>query len=109
MVGGLLEVETGIDGTLCLRGELDAATLGQLEERISQVMRRGRPVVIDMTELTFIDSSGIAVLVRAFQATGERVVLCNPSRQVRRVLELLDGRAKPEAWLIQTDRRPPPT
>lgn len=103
IVGSPLQVETEPDGSLRLRGELDSATAGQLEKLIAEVMRPGRPVIIDMTELSFIDSSGIRVLIRAYQTTGERVVICNPSRQARRILELLDGRAKPEAWMIQTD------
>lgn len=66
-------------------------------------MRPGRPVVIDMAALTYIDSSGLGLLVQTFQQSGQRIVVCNPSRQVRRVLELVDARARPEAWVIQAD------
>jgi anti-anti-sigma regulatory factor len=67
-------------------------------------MRPGRPVVIDMAELTFIAiASGIGFLVRTFQVTGERVVICNPSGQVRRVLEMMDAGIRPIAWVTQTD------
>jgi DUF438 domain-containing protein len=53
--------------------------------------------------LSFIDSSGIRVLARTYQETGERVVLCNPPRGVWRALENIDARAKPEAWVIRAD------
>jgi anti-anti-sigma factor len=91
------------DGSILLSGEVDMATVKQLEETIAEVMRPGRPVVIDMAALTYIDSSGLSLLVWTHQQSGERVVICNPSRQVRRVLEIMDGRPKPGAWVIQTD------
>ena len=96
-----LHIETDYDGSILLRGELDMATVKQLEQAIAEFVRPGRTVVIDMAQLRFIDSSGIGLLVSAYQQTGERVVICNPSHQVRRVLELMDGRATPGAWAIQ--------
>lgn len=95
-----LHVETDSDGTILLSGELDMATVKLLEETIAEVMRPGQPIVI-MAALNYIDSSGLGLLVWIHQQSGERVVICNPSRQVRRVLEIMDGRAKPEAWVIQ--------
>lgn len=96
-------VVTDSDGSILLSGELDMATVKQLEETIAEVMRPGRPVVIDMAELTYMDSSGLRLLARTYQQTGERVVISNPSRRVRRVLEVADGRAKTGVWEIQTD------
>lgn len=86
-----------------LRGELDIATVEQLEKAVTQVMKPGRPVVLDMAQLNFIDSCGVEFLIRTYQVTGERVVICNPSRQVRRLLELMDGGPRPRAWVTQTD------
>jgi anti-anti-sigma factor len=48
-------------------------------------------IVVDMAEVTFIDSSGISVLVAAHkrgELTGTAVVLQSPGRQVVRVLEI---------------------
>lgn len=98
-----LYVETLPDGSILLRGELDMATVRQLDEAIAGIIKPGRPVVIDMAQLTYIDSSGLALLARTHQQSGERVVISNPSRQVRRVLELVDGGAKPQAWVITAD------
>ena len=74
---------------------------GQLDEAV--VTTPGRPVVIDMAQLTYIDSSGIGFLVQTYQATGERVVICNPSRQVRRILALMDAGERTIAWVTMTD------
>jgi anti-sigma B factor antagonist len=91
------------DGSILLNGELGMATAKQLEEAIGEVMKPGRPVVIDMAQLTFIDSSGVRVLTRTHLHTGERVVISKPPRHVLRVLEIIDARAKPEAWVIHVD------
>ena len=96
-----LHVETDPDGTILLSGELDMATVKELENAVAEVMRLGRRVVIDMGQLTFIDSKGLALLARTYQQTGERVIIYSPSRQVRRVLELMDEGARPLAWVIQ--------
>lgn len=101
--GSPLYIEISEDGTVWLKGELDMATVKQLEASAAETIHAGKPVVLDLAGLTFIDSSGIAFLARTFQATGERVVIRNPSRQVRRVLELMDGGAKPVAWVTHTD------
>ena len=99
-----LEVETDRDGSILLGGQLDMATAKQLEEAVAEIMKPGRPVVIDMAQLNFIDSSGVRVLIRTYRQTGERVVICNPPFHVLRVLEVIDARVKPEAWVIQADR-----
>jgi anti-anti-sigma factor len=48
-----------------LRGELDLANAATVEAELEAAMAEGASVVIDMRELEFIDSSGIALLVSA--------------------------------------------
>lgn len=68
-------------------GELDLAVAGQLEEAIS---RCSAPLVaIDLGPCEFIDSTGIAVIVKAHReraAGGGRVVVHSAGAQVLRVL-----------------------
>jgi anti-sigma B factor antagonist len=45
-----------------LRGELDLATAGRLEAAIEQA---GSPVMLDLSGLTFMDSTGVRVLLQA--------------------------------------------
>lgn len=80
------------DRVIRVGGELDLATVPTLEQELDAAM--GRPqggVVVDLSELEFIDSTGIAVLVRAMRrsdgAPGLRFV---PSRSagVIRVLDM---------------------
>lgn len=77
---------------ICLRGELDMLTAPLLAEVLERDRGSGgRHLVVDMTELQFMDRAGLAALLEgAGQATASRPVLsitgCPPS--VRRVLEL---------------------
>jgi anti-sigma B factor antagonist len=55
-------------------GELDLATVGDLEERIEDGLSRGSvPLVIDLTECGFIDSSVLSLLVKLRRRLGEAV------------------------------------
>ena len=84
-------VETGEgEVTVALRGELDLAASGAVAERLAAL--RGRHVVIDLRRLTFIDSSGLHVLLRAYRraaAAGGSVRLRRPPRRVMRTFELV--------------------
>jgi anti-anti-sigma factor len=80
-----------------VRGELDLSTASDLEGPLEEVVSsHGGAVLIDLTDCEFIDSTGIALIVRAWQrldnaADGEgsgRVVICSANDQVRRVLEI---------------------
>ena len=72
-----------------LAGELDLSTIPQLERQLIQQARSRPRMVVDMKALTFIDSSGIALLLRAHRATedGIQTVVAEGS-QVERVLRL---------------------
>jgi anti-sigma B factor antagonist len=72
-----------------VEGELDLAVADQLAEAIGRCDRD--QVLIDLSGCEFIDSTGIAVIVRAHQEavkTGRRVVIHSPAAQVLRVLEV---------------------
>lgn len=61
--------ESRRDGTtvLTLHGELDLAYADELSARLQELRDRGEPVILDLDELEFIDSSGLRVLLKATQ------------------------------------------
>ncbi len=61
---------------LKVSGELDAVTAPQLSAELA-ARNSSRGLVIDLSELTFVDSSGIHVLARACAENGMRVVCPN--------------------------------
>jgi anti-sigma B factor antagonist len=75
-----------------LVGELDLASVGSLTHALA-ALREERPklVVIDLSELRFVDARGLRALVdanRDLRAGGGSLVLARPGPHVRRVLTL---------------------
>ncbi|HVR06109.1 MAG TPA: STAS domain-containing protein [Solirubrobacteraceae bacterium] len=78
--------------TLTLRGELDLAGVPGLEERLAEIEQEGvERIAIDISALSFIDSSGLRVLLLAdgrARERGHELLLTQPTEPVRRVLEM---------------------
>ena len=78
--------------TISLAGELDHHAAKGLMEAIDRCMEQNLPVktLLDLGGLTFMDSSGIAVVLRAkrrMEALAGALVVVNIPRQAARVLE----------------------
>ena len=77
-----------------MRGELDLSTAPELEGPLDEALETDSgSVLIDLSNCEFIDSTGIALIVRAWQRldggeNGRALVLCSQNDQVRRVLEI---------------------
>jgi anti-anti-sigma factor len=74
-------------------GELDLATSDAFRRDLRAALA-GEPerLVVDLADVSFLDSSGIAVLVSAFKAQRERqaqLEVVNPQPIVQRALELV--------------------
>lgn len=78
---------------LRVRGELDLLNAPRLLDRVREAIGSGSgSIAIDLTELAFIDSFGLSVLVTAKRQTAERggqVYLLGVTGPVRRVLNLV--------------------
>ncbi len=75
---------------LVLRGELDLAAAPRLRARIDETASR-RALVLDLSQVTFIDSAVLKELLRARAELGERdirLVLAGVAPPVRRLLDL---------------------
>ena len=77
------------DGILCLSGVLDLASDEDLLIAFRTMSNYGSEVVLDLSELRFIDSAGIrALLTVAEEASPRVVVLRSPRGIVRKVIDL---------------------
>ncbi len=85
---------TSADGRTVIAavGEVDAASADVLRSAIFELVDGGEAnVAIDMSEVSFIDSSGLRVLIagyKAVQAAGGALTVQAPSDAVVRLLEI---------------------
>jgi anti-sigma B factor antagonist len=70
-----------------LTGELDMAHAPTVAETLDALADTERPLVVDLSELTFIDSSGIHAILRPRPQQGV-VVLVSPPGNISRVLSV---------------------
>jgi anti-anti-sigma factor len=68
-------------------GEMDMTTAPQLEEALAAC--DGQPVVVDLTELTFIDSTGLHVLLQDREKGKPAAVVVVPESHVARVFDIV--------------------
>jgi anti-anti-sigma factor len=89
---------------VALAGELDLSTILRMEVPLWEQLDQRRAVLVDLSDLIFIDSSGIGALIEAFQSANGRSmgVLVGPGSQVERVFGIA-GIA--DALPVYTDRR----
>lgn len=76
---------------VAFEGDVDLETSPAARKVLLDCVGRKRPVVVDMSRVTYIDSSGVASLVEAFQAArkaGLGFALAAVSEAAMRVLRL---------------------
>lgn len=86
----------GATAVLRLAGEADVATASRLEVRLNDVVRDRavRRVVVEASELGFLDLAGLDVLLRSadeLRRRGGELVLRAPTRRVQRLLQVLSA------------------
>jgi anti-sigma B factor antagonist len=73
------------------KGEIDIATVARLRERLFELAAGGHPLVVDLDQVSFIDSAGLAALVgtdkRASAHGGSLRVVCSKP-QTRQLFRL---------------------
>ncbi len=60
------------DQTIALSGDLDLAAREQLERRFKEAAAEAANVTVDLTEVTYMDSSAIGALIRLYRELRER-------------------------------------
>ena len=95
VAGDLLQINRIRDergAILELRGELDLSSAPQLERHLSEIDRAGpERILIDLSNLEFIDSTGLALMINAqeaAEANGHELCLRLGSDQVQRLFRL---------------------
>jgi len=92
-------------GVISIKGEVDMFTSPNLREKLLPFFKKNvKGIIVDLSEVSFMDSSGIATLVEGLQwskKVGRKFILTGLGTNVKNALELtkLDN-----IFNIETDR-----
>jgi anti-sigma B factor antagonist len=105
MGGGIMQAVGSATGNpvIAFSGEIDMATADGVRTQLQPAVRAGGPVVVDLSRVTFLDSSGIHAFIDAAHDLGLRgcIVLHGANGAVARVLEMVQmGTLVPNLHLI---------
>jgi len=95
MADAVLDVEQIRPGTVCVkpRGDLDLGSAYDFDDAVRRLQEESAPgtVIVDLREVTFVDSAGLGRLValaRRGRRLGERVCFVRGPRSVNRLFAL---------------------
>ncbi|MGZ5317850.1 MAG: STAS domain-containing protein [Actinomycetota bacterium] len=104
-----LQMETkhtdGDGAVLSVVGEIDLASAPQFKEALAQLVAEEISVTIDLGDVTFMDSSGLHVLLTfASSMNGNGPVrIVNPSRTVLRTMQIVGMTTVPQVEVQEAD------
>ena len=79
------------DEVLHVVGEVDMSTAPAFEAALKSAATFGKPVIVDFTECTYLDSSGLSVLVRTIKRYAVPFsALVSKGSNVARVMDIVD-------------------
>jgi len=77
---------------LALEGEIDLHVSPRIAEDLNaMIARKPNPLIVDLTQVSYVDSSGIAVLIQAMQKVekyGGKFALAGMQESVRSIFEI---------------------
>jgi anti-sigma B factor antagonist len=91
---------------LLLSGEIDHGNAPLLSTAIEEVLEEDLPIILlDMTDVVYIDSGGVSVLLSSVRRLRDRgwLGIVNPNANVRRLMEIV-GLSLDEGFRMFKDR-----
>jgi anti-sigma B factor antagonist len=76
---------------VAFEGDVDLQSSPDARKVLLETVGKGLPIMVDLSQVGYIDSSGVASLVESFQAArkaGQDLILISVSEGAKRVLEL---------------------
>jgi anti-sigma B factor antagonist len=83
--------ETPIGPSLAIEGEIDVYTAPQLREKLLPLCATEQTVSVDLSQVKYIDSTGLGVLIGAYKAqrsAGGKLVLSGINARLRRLFRI---------------------
>lgn len=88
----MAHVTTPTPGVLALEGEIDLHESPQIKEKMQPLLAAKLPqIVIDLSEVSYIDSSGLALFIETMQRVqtyGGRFAMCGLRPSVKSIFEI---------------------
>ena len=75
-----------------VRGDVDLATVGALRNELTGALARADTVILDLREVSFMDTQGLATVIEAEQASsrsGTRFVVVRAPATVHRLFDMI--------------------
>jgi anti-sigma B factor antagonist len=96
-----VQVKAG-NPVISFAGELDVATAEAMHSALEPWIRAGGPITVDLSEVTFMDSTGIHALLKAAKALGDRgcIIVHGAHGAVKKVLDITGIDAGPNIHVI---------
>jgi anti-anti-sigma factor len=89
---------------ITVAGEIDIATAPQLRERLTALAASGRPLVVDLAQVSFLDAAGLGVLAgtaHRARARGTSLHVISARPQIRRLFAITGlDRHIPLVWTL---------
>jgi len=75
-----------------VEGRLDASFSAELEDEIDRLLEKTKKIIMDFSEVTYLSSSGLRVLLSVKNETENQggLVLINPIDTVKRIIEVAE-------------------
>ncbi len=99
-----------VTGAIVLQGDLDLAAVKTLERGVRPAVEHGGPVTLDATELSFMDSTGIRLLIHIARRLDGRgcLIIHGLSDSIRKVIDLVGLEGSMENLQFIPHKRPLP-
>jgi anti-sigma B factor antagonist len=84
----IVVVDEGNQYIVKIGGEIDVGNCDQVSDVVKRLLARPKTIVIDLTGVSFMDSAGVGVLLKAHRWLADHaatLVLREPAGQVRRL------------------------
>ena len=81
----------GAERTIVVKGDVDMDSSPELRDEVKRALKGAQSLKLDLSGVSYMDSSGIAVLIQALRASNAQKAafsLLNPSGQVNGVIGL---------------------
>ena len=87
-----MDIKKEFDNDICTvkpHGRIDTLTSGELENVVSDVSEKCKKLIIDMSDVDYVSSAGIRVIIGAHQSVGaDNFSLKNVSKNVMQILTM---------------------